>query len=140
MARAAPWVFLVVVVCFAIYRFALARAGKYPAAKAFFQVGAAALFFMLLFPGSRGRFGNEPPDPVAEMMLDGTPRVRALAAEVAGYRQDGIKYGAVLVRALRDPDPEVRREAHASLVRLTGVDLGGPESAGAVKAWGERFR
>jgi hypothetical protein len=140
MARAAPWVFLLFVICFALYRFALARAGKYPAAKAFFQVGTAALFFMLLFPGSRGRFGQESRDPVAELMVDGTPHVRALAAEVAGYRQDGMKYRTLLVRALQDPDPVVRREAHASLVRLTGMDLGGPESEGAVKAWRERFR
>ncbi len=139
LARAAPWVFLAFILVFALYRFALVRAGKYPAAKAFFQVGAAMIFFMLLLPGSRVRYGG-PQDPLAELMVDANPHVRALAAEVARYRPDGNKYGADLVKALRDPAPQVREEAHRSLVRITGQDLGGPEDPKALKAWGERFR
>ncbi|MGA9520802.1 MAG: HEAT repeat domain-containing protein [Myxococcaceae bacterium] len=139
LAKAAPWVFLAFILVFALYRFGLVREGKYPASKAFFQVGSALIFFMLLLPGSRVRYG-EHRDPLTDLMLDANPRVRALAAEVAGYRPDGEKYGAELVKALRDPDPKVREEAHASLVRLTGQDLGRPDDPQALKAWGERFR
>jgi HEAT repeats len=139
LAKAAPWVFLAFILLFALYRFALVRAGKYPAAKAFFQVGAALIFFMLLLPASRVRYGTQR-DPLADLMLDGNSQVRALAAEVAGYRPDGEKYGEELVKALQDPDPQVRKEAHASLVRLTGEDLGPPDDPQALKAWRERFR
>jgi len=33
----------------------------------------------------------------------------------------------------------VRGQAHASLVKLTGVDLGAPETPGAVEAWRQRY-
>ena len=52
LERGAPWIFLVFVVGFAAYRFALVAANRYSAFKAFFQIFVAAIFFMLLLPGS----------------------------------------------------------------------------------------
>lgn len=138
LARAAPWVFLAFIVCFSAYRLSLVRAKKYPPFKAFFQIGAAALFFVLLLPAkSRGLAGPE--DELARLMLDSNPHVRALSAEVVRYRPGGEKYGSLLVQSLKDPDPDVRAQAHRSLVQIAGTDLGAPESEGAIKKWGERF-
>lgn len=139
LSVAAPWVFLAFAGFFTLYRLALVKAGKYPAGKAFFQIGTAVLFFMLLLPNSRVPT-DAPADPVATLLEHPNAEVRALAAEVARHRPDGEKYGAQLAEALADPDPRVRREAHRSLVQLTGVDLGGPETPGAARAWRERFR
>jgi hypothetical protein len=126
-------------VVFAAYRLAVVRARKYPAVKAFFQIGAAALFFTLLLPSARGRF-RAPGDDLGELLRDPNPKVRALAAEVVRHRPDAQKYGSVLVQSLEDPDSRVRDEAHRSLVQIAGTDLGGPDDGGAVKAWGDRFR
>ncbi len=134
----APWVFLAFAVGFAVYRLALVRAGKYPAAKALFQIGVAVLFFMLLLPWSKGRY-DVPADPLLALMSDPNPQVRALAAEVARHRPDGEKYASRLVEALQDPDANVRRQAHESLVRLTGRDLGAPGEVGALEAWRARY-
>jgi HEAT repeat protein len=58
--------------------------------------------------------------------------VRALAAEVAGYRGDAAQ---PLVKLLSDPSPEVRQAAHDALVKLNGgTDLGA-----AAEAWEKRF-
>ena len=134
---AAPWVFLLFVACFALYRLSLVRAKKYPAFKALFQIGAALLFFTLLLPAARKGF-DPPADPLEALMQDPSPRVRALAAEVARYRPDGVRYRRELVQSLRDPDINVRAEAHRSLVQLSGVDLGPSEDPAAVKAWREK--
>ena len=139
LARAAPFVFLVFVGCFAAYRLALVSAHKYPAFKAFFQIAAATLFFMLLLPSARSTY-RAPEDELGELLRDPNPKVRTLAAEVARYRPDASKYGSLLVRSLNDPDRRVRDEAHRSLVQIAGTDLGDPDSQSAVKAWGDRFR
>ncbi len=133
-----PWVFAVFIACFAVYRFGLANARKYPASKAFFQVGLAVVVFLLLLPSSRAPYvpAGTAPD---QALGDPDPRLRALAAEVARYRPEGRSYVPALVQALSDPDPTVRAQAHASLVRLTGVDLGAPETPGAVDAWKRRY-
>lgn len=136
---AAPTLFLVFLVCFALYRLALVRAKKYPAFKAFYQIGAAILFFTLLLPRAKNRY-DIPVDELEMLLSDGNPQVRALAAEVVRHRPEGSKYGALLVRALRDADPHVRQEAHRSLVQLSGKDLGGPEDEAAVQAWERRFQ
>ena len=72
-------------------------------------------------------------------MVDNNARVRALAAEVARHRADASRYGAALVTALEDEDPDVRLEAHRSLVAIAGMDLGSPEAPGALKRWRARF-
>jgi hypothetical protein len=134
----APASFLVFVIVFATYRLALVRARKYPAFKAFFQIGAALLFFMLLLPQAKRRY-DATGGGLEGMLNHSDPEVRALAAEVAACRPEGAKYGSLLVKALRDPDERVRTQAHRSLVHLTGRDLGGPGDQAAVKAWGESF-
>lgn len=138
LEQVTPWVFAVFVACFAVYRFGLANARKYPASKAFFQVGLAVVVFLLLLPSSRAPYvpAGTAPD---QALGDPDPRLRALAAEVARYRPEGRSYVPALVLALSDPDPTVRAQAHASLVRLTGVDLGAPETPGAVDAWKRRY-
>lgn len=138
LSRAAPWVFLVFVVCFAVYRLVLMRAAKYPAFKGFFQIGAALLFFMLLLPKAQHRFDN-PQSELAGYLNDGDARVRRLAAEVARHRPEGKHLTSSLVTALDDPDDGVRAEAHRSLVAITGEDLGDPGQAGAVAAWGAKY-
>jgi HEAT repeat protein len=116
----------------------MVQAKKYPAGKAFFQVGASALFFMLLLPGAKAPY-DPPADGVEQLLSNGSPQVRALAAEVARYRADGRKYLPPLARALSDRDERVREEAHRSLVLLSGEDLGAPPDADAVRRWREKY-
>jgi hypothetical protein len=126
MQVVAPTLFAIFLVIFAFYRFALVRARKYPAAIGFFQVGLGALIWVLLLPSTRQKIapsrGSQ--DEVAALMSSADPRVRALAAEVAGYRPNGSKYAEMLIDRLDDADPSVRGRAHGSLVRLFGTDAG----------------
>jgi len=124
----APTIFGLFLVVFAVYRFALVRARRYPAATGLFQVGLGALIWVLLLPGTRQKIA--PPrggDEVGALLSAADPRVRALAAEVAGYRRDGARYAPALIDKLRDADAHVRERAHASLVRLAGTDAGTSE-------------
>lgn len=139
LAMAAPVAFFVFSVGFAVYRLRLVRAKKYSAFKALFQIGAAFLFLMLLLPQPKPAYDAADYE-LGALLEDPDWRVRALSAEVVRYRSGGAKYGSLLVRALSDPDARVREEAHRSLVSLNGRDLGAPEDARAIQAWGERFR
>jgi hypothetical protein len=139
-ASAAPILFAVFLVVFAVYRLALVRARKYPAAMGLFQIGLGALVWVLLLPGTRQRIGAEEGDEVQVLMRSSDPRVRALAAEVAGDRRNP-RYAADLVERLDDGDPAVRRAAHAALARLLGTDVSpGEEGAGAQRKWREALR
>ena len=138
LERIVPWLFLVFVVVFAFYRFGLVKAGKYPVFKGFWQVGLTVMVWLLLFPSNRIAF-RRPEPSLADAIGDNNVRVRLLAAEVAGYRADGARYAPTLVRALEDGDARVRTEAHASLVRLNGSDLGSAEDTNARRAWKERY-
>jgi hypothetical protein len=138
LEAASAWAFLVFLVLFAFYRLGLMRAGKYPVFKGFFQIGAGLLVFTLMLPHVRRGY-QQPETGIAAALVDSNWQVRALAAELAGYRPDGKQYLSQLARALEDPDERVREKAHASLVRLTGVDLGSPEDPKAVGQWRERF-
>ncbi len=141
LAVAAPVAFFVFSVGFAVYRLRLVRAKKYPAFKAFFQIGATFLFLMLLLPQPKPGHDATADSELSALLEDPDWRVRALAAEVVRYRVGGAaKYGSLLVRALKDPDARVREEAHRSLVLLNGRDLGTPEDQRAIEAWGEKFR
>jgi HEAT repeats len=136
-ASAAPVLFAIFLVVFAVYRLALVRAKKYPAATGLFQIGLGALVWVLLLPGTRQRIGSEPGDDVQVLLRSSDPRVRALAAEVAGYR-GAANYAADLVDRLDDPDAAVRRMAHAALVRLFGRDVTpGEEGPAAQGKWRE---
>ncbi len=136
LEQGAPWLFLAFVVGFAAYRFALVAAGRYSAFKAFFQVFIAVLFFLLLrLPGLP--FVSPPSAPAMSLpvlLKDADPRVRALAAEVAGYRRDAASASALIV-LLGDSDPAIRAQAQQALVRLNdGGDLGSDPAK-----WKERF-
>lgn len=121
--QVAPTIFGIFIVIFAIYRLALVRAKKYPAATGLFQIGLGALIWVMLLPSTRSKIAPPPAgDEVQALLSSGDSRVRALAAEVAGYR--GPKYAMTLIDRLDDADPTVRQRAHDSLVRLAGKDLG----------------
>ena len=122
----APTIFAIFLAIFTVYRFALMRAKKYPAAMGLFQVGLGALIWVLLLPSTRHKIGptSAPADEVPALMASPDPRVRALAVEVAGYRGDGARYAAEIIDRLDDADPAVRERAHAALVRLAGHDQG----------------
>ena len=126
----APTLFAVFLVVFAVYRLALVRAKKYPAATGLFQVGLGALIWVILLPGTRMKIARTrgPADQVPALLGSPDPRVRALAAEVAGFRQGGARYAAGLIERLDDADPHVREVSHAALVRLAGTDAG-PDAA-----------
>lgn len=137
--RLTPFVFGIFVALFATYRFALVRVRKYPGFKAFYQVGLAVVVFLFLLPGARASYGPVPRPGLGADLVDNSARVRALAAEVVRYRPDAAHYGPALVTALEDEDPEVRLQAHRSLVAIAGVDLGTPDAPGGIKRWRERF-
>src|SRR5207237_1481690 len=122
----APTIFAIFLAIFTVYRFALMRAKKYPAATGLFQVGLGALIWVLLLPSTRQKIRPQsaPADDVPALMASPDPRVRALAVEVAGYRRDGARYAAEMIDRLNDADAAVRERAHAALVRLAGQDQG----------------
>jgi hypothetical protein len=126
----APTLFGAFLVVFAVYRFALVRAKKYPAAIGFFQVGLGALIWVLLLPSTRQKIAPRPidGDDALAMMAAPDARVRALAVELAGFRARPT-YLAPLIEHLEDPDPTVRERAHAALVRIAGVDAGATPDA-----------
>jgi hypothetical protein len=142
VSRFAPWAFLAFAVGFTAYRIALVAARRYSAFKAFAQIFVAALFFMLLLlpqvapPRVRG-------DSDSELLRDRDPRVRALAAEVIGYREAqsaaesppvNPAHARALVELLEDSNDTVRKSAQQALTRLNG----GRELQTSA-AWKERF-
>lgn len=129
VARTAPWIFLAFALGFSVYRIALVTVRRYSPFKAFIQIFLAALFFLLLlFP--RAQVAGE----AGSLLNHREDRVRALAAEVTGWRGEQGQGGA-LVKLLEDPSTDVRAAAHAALVKLNGgVDLGVDAAA-----WGKRF-
>ena len=134
----APTLFAIFLAIFAVYRFALMRAKKYPAAMGLFQVGLGALIWVLLLPSTRHKVGPSQPsssDDVPVLLASPDPRVRALAVEVAGYRGDPSRYAAEMIDRLDDADSAVRQRAHAALVRLAKEDPGRE-----AKAWRELAR
>ncbi len=139
---AAPVVFAVFLVVFAVYRLTLVRARRYAASVGLFQIGLGALIWVLLLPGTRQKMALlRPGDDVPALMTSGDPRVRALAAEVAGVRPDGARYAENLIDRLNDRDLRVRKAARTALVRLAGSDPA-PELEGeaAVARWREVAR
>jgi hypothetical protein len=122
------------IVGYAVYRFALVRAGRYPAGKAMMQLTLMSLFLALLvqWAGDPAARRADRPVDLSRALASGERDVRALAAEVlrSRPRAEALPHAPRLVALLADPSPEVRRQAHATLVALAGRDLGeGPESA-----------
>lgn len=135
----APAVLAVFIALFAAYRFALVRAGRYLAGKAFVQVGVMVLVFTLVLPGSLERWRSAGTVRAVDLSrhLDAPDaETRALAAELARHREraDALRYVPRLLQLLEDPSPEVRRQARASLVALAGTDAGG-DGADAPQRW-----
>jgi hypothetical protein len=130
-------VFGVALVLYAADRVLLVRGGRYPSGRAFFQVAFGLALLTLLLPGGVRdyrvfREQAKAPDPVVALMKHGDPRVRALAAEVAGIRGDEAHLGG-LVELLSDGQPAVRQAARAALERRTGHSMG--EGPDVVEAW-----
>jgi hypothetical protein len=126
---------------YAAYRLTLVRAGRYPAGKALVQLGlmVLALGMVVSFAVERASAVHGSRDPVARGLRSIDPGVRAMAAELVRHRppEAVLRLAPRLIELLGDRSPDVRREAHASLVALAGVDLGdGLESA---PRWRERF-
>jgi hypothetical protein len=141
---AAPTLFGIFLAVFSVYRIALIRARRYPAATGLFQIGLGALVVVLLMPGVREGLlvpSAGQGDAVPALIGSADPRVRALAVEVAGGRSGGERYAALLLRTLGDPDAAVRATARAALARLAGVDVGaGLGEEAAARRWREEAR
>ena len=120
IARSAPWIFLIFALGFSIYRIALVAARRYSPFRAFIQIFLAALFFlMLLSPRVQGKATGS-----GSLLKHPDARVRALAAEVSGWRAERGQ-ARELVLLLEDSSPQARLAAHEALVKLNdGVDLG----------------
>jgi hypothetical protein len=143
---AAPASFAVFLGLFGVYRIALVRAGRYPAPKAFVQLGFGALVLMLLVPGAERAASVALPgasvpagDDLVKALVHSDPEVRALAAELARHRPGPLRYAPGLVAALSDAEPRVRAEAARSLAAAAGTDVAegasGEEIARRWKAW-----
>jgi hypothetical protein len=132
----APTLFGIFLAIFAVYRFALMRAKKYPAAMGLFQVGLGALIWVLLLPSARHRVtAPSQLDELPALMASPDPRVRAVAVELAGYRGEDGRYAREMIDRLDDADAAVRERAHAALVRLLKSDAGA-----SPEAWRELAR
>jgi len=135
----APGLLALFVILFAAYRFALVRAGRYHAGKAFVQVGLMVLVLSLLLPSSLERYrsaGVSRPVDLSRQLASPDPEVRAVAAELARHRArpEALRYVPRLLALLEDVSPEVRRQARVTLVALAGRDAGG-EGQGSSQRW-----
>jgi len=124
---------------YALYRFALVRAGRYHAGKAFVQVGLMVLVFALSLPGSLDRWRETAKVRAVDLsryLCAPDAETRAMAAELARHRarSDALRYVPRLVLLLEDSSAEVRRQARASLILLAGSDAGG-DGEGAPRRW-----
>jgi hypothetical protein len=136
---APPALLALFIALFAAYRFALVRAGRYHAGKAFVQVGVMLLVLTVALPGSLERWrsaGTVRTIDLSRHLRSPDAEARALAAELARHRERGeaVRYVPRLLQLLEDPSLEVRRQARASLVTLAGADVGG-EGEGAAERW-----
>jgi hypothetical protein len=135
----AAGVLVVFAIGYAVYRFLLVRAGRFPAGKAFVQVALVlAVVAVVLGVSMERRAAPGPAAPVglSRALASADPEVRAIAAELARHRPRAEALALVprLAELLGDPSPEVRRQAHASLVALAGSDAGGV-GEGAAERW-----
>lgn len=129
---------------FAAYRYVLVRAGRYPAGKAFVQVGlVAAVAAMVIGSSLERRREIAPAGPVdlLRALASPEPDARAMAAELLRHRdrEVGLRHVPRLIELLDDRSAEVRRQAHATLVALAGADAGG-SGEGAAGRWGAFWR
>jgi hypothetical protein len=137
-----PALLALFIVGYAAYRIALVRAGRYTAGKAMVQVAVMLLVLgivagAVLVPPERAP--GQLPVELGHALASSDPEVRALAAELARHRPraEALEVARRLADLLEDPAPEVRRQAHASLVAVAGTDVGGtgPDAAERWRAW-----
>ena len=131
------------VVGFAFYRIAFVRLGRYDGGKALVQI--VLMVLVLAVVAGIVVYPEEDPllpraVPLARALHASDPTVRALAAEVARHRptEEALGLAGDLASLTEDPSAEVRRQAHATLVALTGADAGG-EGPGAAARWRSRL-
>src|SRR5205085_2406679 len=102
----------------------------------FFQIGLAALVWVLLLPSQRQKIGAQTGDDVQALLGSPDPRVRGLAAEAAGHRGVPARYARGLVELTSDPNANVREQARAALARLAGSDpAAGVDEERAAQIW-----
>jgi hypothetical protein len=141
--RVVPVALLVLFIAgYATYRFALVRVGRYSAGKALVQVGVMCLVLGVVAGiFMEGAAPEQAPGvDLAAPLASPDPAVRALAAEACRHRPraEALRHLERLVALLDDGAPEVRREAHATLVRLAGRDEGA--APGSAEAWRALWR
>jgi hypothetical protein len=116
--------FTVFVVVYVIDRWLLITRRRYPQLRAFFQVGIAVAFLILLWQpqAEELRRGYEQPQTINidthELLLFANPEVRAAGCELAGYR--GAHDLLVTMEALANDDAsmQVRRVCRAAVEKL----------------------
>jgi HEAT repeat protein len=143
-ALALPPTFLAIfIVGYAGYRFVLVRAGRYPAGKALVQLGLMILVLGVVagIALERGRPPVAEPVDLARALASPDASMRAMAAELLRYRPREVALPRVsgLVELLGDPSPEVRHQAHETLVALAGQDAGG-DGPGSAERWRAHWR
>ena len=136
IAQASPVLFGAFVIVFAVYRLKLMSARRYPALFGFFQIGLAALVWVLLLPGQRQKIDSVDRDDVQTLLASPDSRVRAVAAEAAGHRAGAQRYARALVDLTDDNDPVVRTSARQALSLIAGSDVAaGAADPEASKLW-----
>ncbi len=145
-ALALPPAFLALfILAYAGYRFVLVRAGRYPAGKALVQIALMVLVLGVIAGIALERDqpprGERPVD-LARALASGEPDTRALAAELVRHRppEAGLAHVERLIDLLKDPSPEVRRQARASLVQLAGEDAAAGVEGDAGARWRAYWR
>jgi len=134
-----PSLLAVFILGYAAYRFALVRAGRYPAGKALVQLGLMLLVLGVIAGIALERGRPAPADGAVDLgraLASTDPDGRAMAAELLRHRPRPTALAQVprLIELLSDPSPVVRREARATLVALAGQDVGG-DGADAPSRW-----
>ncbi len=130
----APAAFGLFLIAFAVYRLRMMAAKRYPALLGFFQLGLGVLVWVLLLPGQRQKLAAG--DDVTALLGSSDARVRAVAAEAAGGRENGQRYAPALVELLGDSQPHVRESARQALRRIAGTDpAAGQSEADAAQTW-----
>jgi hypothetical protein len=125
---------------YATYRFTLVRAGHYPAGKALVRVAMLILLTVAIAGIALDRPAPGKPAPGLDLVAplsSAEPMLRAVASELVRHRPRAEALGHVprLIALLDDESPQVRREAHATLVSLAGHDAG--DGPGAADRWRE---
>jgi hypothetical protein len=137
---AAPALLGLFIALFALYRYLSVRAGRYPGGRALVQVALMLIVLTLLLPQSMARWrsaGLVGPVGLQRALVASDPEQRALAAELARHRPrpEALQYVPQLIQSLGDPAPEVRRQAHDSLVSLAGGQDAGGAGPDAAERW-----